>query len=55
MDIYIQDNTKIWWGKPRESTEVKQSKHELFTFAGGVHYGDEDVDLWIESVIGTCG
>ena len=53
--IYTQDNTKIWWGEPRESTEVKDTKHELFTFIGGIRHGDEHVDLWIESVIGTCG
>lgn len=53
--VYAVDGSQIYWNTPDDYTNVREHRHDSFTFAGGIRYNGDHQEWWIDSSIGECG
>lgn len=53
--VYAVDGSQIYWNSPDDYTNVREHRHDSFTFAGGIRYNGDHQEWWIDSSIGECG
>ena len=53
--VYAVDGSQIYWNTPDDYTNVREHRHDSFTFAGGILYNGDHQEWWIDSSIGECG